>query len=169
MIIRPAQRSDLDKLRELSIAAFVKAYAAFNTETDMQHYVCDHFSEAVLSKELANERLHYLVAMEKEEVAGYAKLDRSPEMNVKAKHPLEIARLYAHPDKMNSGIGVRLMQAIDEFARTNGHDALCLGVWQKNFRAINFYQREGFRICGLTQFRLGQDLQDDFVMMRAVK
>jgi diamine N-acetyltransferase len=126
MIIRQALLSDLSALRKLSIDAFIKAYASFNTEPDMQKYLQKHFSEAVLEKELTDHSLHYLVAIEGSELIGYAKLDCATELNVEAQRPLEIARLYTHPGRIGSGIGVKLLESVHAWARDRAYDALCL-------------------------------------------
>jgi ribosomal protein S18 acetylase RimI-like enzyme len=44
-----------------------------------------------------------------------------------------------------------------------------LGVWEHNPRALAFYKRWGFEIVGRQAFLLGQDLQQDFVMVRPVQ
>jgi len=51
-------------------------------------------------------------------------------------------------------------------ARELGCSTLQLGVWQRNTRAIAFYEREGFRITGETTFLVGSDLQSDWTMER---
>lgn len=164
--IRPAEISDLLLLRALSIESFVKAYASFNTEADMRNYLSDNFSEEKLQQELSDNSLLYLLAFSDEELTGYVKLNLYPGTKGGANNPVEIARLYSHPDRIGKGIGKQILDAVVDYARSKKHDAIVLDVWQKNFRAVNFYQREGFSICGLTQFQLGNDVQDDFVMIK---
>lgn len=168
MTIRPSLISDLPALRNLSIAAFTHAYAAFNTEADMKNYLANHFSEDAMLAEQNDPSLHFLLAFQNDELVGYAKLDLESKPQGKAVRPIEIARLYTKPELIGRGIGKQMIAAVETYARKNGFDAIWLGVWQRNFRAVNFYQREGFRITGLTQFLLGDDLQDDFVMMKKV-
>lgn len=166
--IRPAYISDLPALRILSIAAFVHAYAAQNTEEDMRKYVTTHFSEEKMLAEFAETTLHFLLAFENEELVGYTKLKFDSGVKGRAERPLEIARFYTKPERIGRGIGKQMLAAVEDYARANKYDAIWLGVWQKNFKAINFYQREGLRILETTQFVLGEDVQDDFVMMKKV-
>lgn len=169
LTIRRSQLSDLNALRKLSIDSFVKAYAAFNTDEDMENYLSSNFSEEKTREELADPRLVFLLALASDELVGYVKLNLHPGAKGRAKNPVEILRLYAHPEKTGMGIGKEILHAVEQFANSNDHDAVCLDVWQKNFRAVNFYQREGFAICGLTQFVLGKDVQDDFVMIKLIR
>lgn len=168
MNIRVATTADLANLRKLAIDAFINAYAMFNKETDMQQYLKENFSEDVLRAELTNPEIVILVAEQENEILGYVKLVPGGSEDLKFNRPLEIARLYSAVQAIGSGIGKMLVTAVWDFARKNSYDGIWLGVWQKNFRAVNFYQREGFRITGVTDFKLGDDVQDDFVMAMKV-
>lgn len=168
MLIRVATTADLVSLRKLAIDAFINAYAVFNKETDMQQYLKENFSEDVLRAELTNPEIVILIAEQENEILGYVKLVPGGSEDLKCKRPIEIARLYSAVHAIGNGIGKKLVTAVYDFARKNNYDGIWLGVWQKNFRAVNFYQREGFRITGVTVFKLGDDVQDDFVMATKV-
>jgi len=58
-----------------------------------------------------------------------------------------------------------LMMACVADARRRGGRTLWLGVWQENPRAIAFYRKAGFRVVGMTSFRLGSQVQADHVMV----
>jgi ribosomal protein S18 acetylase RimI-like enzyme len=164
LITRYAVPLDLIPLQRLAVAAFTHAYAEFNTEENMTAYLSEHFSEEQLLHEIESGQV--LIGLHEEKMVAYAKLVAPDSIQIPDRHPLEIARLYTDTNFIGRGIGKRMLKAIDEEAGKRGYDSVCLGVWQKNFRAINFYQREGFRIVGLTKFVLGDDPQDDFVMLR---
>ncbi len=166
MLIRTPHISDLLDLRELSIASFVHAYGQFNTAEDMENYLSTNFTEENLRKEISDPELHFLLAFEKGELVGYVKLNLQSKPKGDAIRPLEILRLYTKPNLIGGGIGKEILQAVGKFAKARDYDSVRLDVWQKNFRAVNFYQREGFKICGTTQFLLGKDVQDDFVMIK---
>jgi ribosomal protein S18 acetylase RimI-like enzyme len=54
-------------------------------------------------------------------------------------------------------------------ARSAGHRTLWLGVWERNVRAISFYERWQFKAVGDHEFRLGSDYQTDLIMARPVR
>lgn len=164
LLVRPGQESDLHPLRQLAIDSFTSAYAQFNTEEDIAAHLSEYFSEKKLLRAIESGEI--LLGVEGKKIVAYAQLVEPRAGSVEGHHPLEIARLYTDAALIGRGIGKQMIAAIDSEARRRGYDSVCLGTWQKNFRGINFYQREGFRICGLTQFRLGNDVQDDFVMIR---
>jgi len=43
-----------------------------------------------------------------------------------------------------------------------------LGVWEKNERAIAFYTKNGFKVVGHHLFKLGDDIQTDYLMKLAL-
>ena len=51
-----------------------------------------------------------------------------------------------------------------EVARQSGKRFAWLGVWEKNEKAIGFYQARGFRRSGTHDFMLGEDRQTDMIM-----
>ena len=79
---------------------------------------------------------------------------------------IEVARLYAVRRWIGAGVGAALMQHCMREAAARGHDALWLGVWERNERAIAFYERWGFKRVGTQPFQLGSDRQTDHVMVR---
>lgn len=162
-----AQTSDLVSLQRLAIESFTLAYARFNTSENMHTYLSENFSEEKLLNEINSGEI--LVGLQDEQIVAYAKLVIPDSTKIPGSKPLEIARLYTDTKLIGRGIGVTMINAIADEAHKRGRDSICLDVWQKNYRAINFYQREGFRICGTTQFVLGDDVQDDFIMLRYLK
>jgi ribosomal protein S18 acetylase RimI-like enzyme len=53
-------------------------------------------------------------------------------------------------------------------ARDAGHRTLWLGVWERNARAIAFYEQWGYAAVGEHLFRLGSNDQRDLIMERPV-
>ncbi|MDN2486726.1 GNAT family N-acetyltransferase [Kosakonia sacchari] len=56
----------------------------------------------------------------------------------------EIKRMYACPG--TRGVGAQLLAALEQHARERGFQALWLETRKINQRAVDFYQRNGFRI-----------------------
>ena len=81
---------------------------------------------------------------------------------------LEIKRLYVLDDWQGTGLGAALMRASLALAQELGCSAVVLGVWEKNQRALAFYQRFGFRQIGQHLFRLGQDQQTDLILRKGL-
>jgi len=82
---------------------------------------------------------------------------------------VEIVRFYARTRWIGRGVGLALMEATLREARALGHVRVWLGVWERNERAIAFYRKWGFVEVGSQPFQLGNDIQTDLVMARAVE
>lgn len=57
--------------------------------------------------------------------------------------------LYVQPAFRGQGVGRRLLEAADDFARSVQARCLWLETQNVNYPAIQFYQRCGFQLCGL--------------------
>jgi ribosomal protein S18 acetylase RimI-like enzyme len=82
--------------------------------------------------------------------------------------PIELVRIYVDPRAIGTGLGARLMSASLDEAAAQGAQTIWLGVWEKNIRAIRFYERWGFTKVGEKTFVLGSDPQTDHVMARGL-
>lgn len=167
--IRIAQPDDNRLLAELGAETFSDSFALDNTPEDMQAYLAQSFSPELQAAELAEPGSIFLIAEAGGQTAGYARLLEAPvPPGVTGERPLELVRIYARKAWIGHGVGSTLMQAcLDEAAR-GGYDTLWLGVWERNPRAIAFYQRWGFETVARQPFRLGGELQTDLVMQRSV-
>ena len=81
---------------------------------------------------------------------------------------IELHRFYLDRAAHGSGLAQRLMQASLAAAARQGAAVVWLGVWERNPRAIRFYERIGFADVGSQTFVVGTDRQTDRVMWMPV-
>lgn len=79
---------------------------------------------------------------------------------------LEIERIYVSQDFQGAGLGRLLMTYALDFAAEKRFAYVWLGVWEKNARAIRFYERNGFRKFATHVFVMGDDAQTDWLMRK---
>jgi ribosomal protein S18 acetylase RimI-like enzyme len=166
---RRATPDDAALLAELGASTFAETFEAANHPDDFAAYMAQAFGEAIQRAELEDPDVSVIFAERAGEASGYMLLreGRTPAM-LHGMDALEIVRLYARGSAIGTGVGSVLMQrAVDE-AASLGKDALWLGVWEKNGRAIDFYRRHEFYQAGTQPFLLGTDLQTDLVMVRRI-
>lgn len=168
--LRAAAASDAHVLATLGAQTFSETFLVDNSPEDVRAYVADNFRPDVQLRELTDPDVWCIVAEADGEPAGYAKLQRGEAPAcVAGAAPIEIARIYVASGHHGRGIGAALMNACIERARTLGAQAIWLGVWERNDRALQFYRRFGFVECGEHDFVLGSDRQRDVIMMRPVE
>ena len=167
--IRRATSSDAGPLARAAAVAFSDAFAADNDPGDMAAYLASAFGHAIQSVELADTRNVVLIAERDGEHAGYAMLRAMGNPScITDSNAVEIARLYAAPSSIRTGVGSALMSRCVDEARSRRFTTMWLGVWEHNARAIAFYGRWGFDVVGRQSFLLGTDRQSDLVMARQV-
>lgn len=168
-VIRRAEPSDAAALAEFCARTFRETYEAFNTEADMALHLRTHFSEEIQRREIGDGEAAMLIAEQDRGFAAYAKLRRGEAPAcVHAARPVEVQRFYVDGPWQGTGLAYRLMDAARRSAVAMGADALWLGVWERNPRAIAFYKKCGFGDMGAWTFTLGNDVQNDRILQSAV-
>jgi diamine N-acetyltransferase len=166
---RRAVPSDAALLAELGASTFADTFAPDNSPENLAQYLSEAFGEEVQRAELEDPDVSVFFAEREGEVVGYVMLREGPAPQiVRGFEVLEIARLYAHRLAQGSGVGHALMQRAINEAAARGKEALWLGVWERNTRAIEFYRRWEFFEAGTQPFKLGGDQQNDLVMVRRI-
>jgi ribosomal protein S18 acetylase RimI-like enzyme len=169
--IRTATTADAEQLAALAARTFRDTFAADNSTADVEAYVRDSFSLEQVQAELGDDANIFLLAFVNggEEPTGYAKLRTgTTDPSVTGPNPIELERLYVDRSALGHGVGAALMQTSLAAARSASHRTLWLGVWERNARAIAFYEKWGFQTVGDHVFQLGSDAQRDLIMARSV-
>jgi diamine N-acetyltransferase len=166
--LRRAEPADARLLAQLGARLFEQAFGAANDAADMRTYLESAFTVEARSAELADAAVATWIAEDAGQAAiGYATVRRGANASgVDAERPAEVQRLYVDATWHGRGVSDALMAACVEQAHAWHSDVLWLGVWERNPRAIAFYERAGFRVVGRQTFTLGQDVQQDLVMAR---
>lgn len=167
--IRVATLDDACLLSELGCRTFRDAFAVDNSESDMTVYLADAFGVEVQMRELTDPSSIFLIAYVEGTAVGYSRLrlGSAPDC-VDGARPVEIVRLYADSAWIGRGVGPALMIACLGEAKARECDVVWLDVWNRNARAIAFYSKWGFQTVGEADFVLGNDVQHDLLMVRAV-
>lgn len=163
--IRKATKTDLPLLRSLAIETYTQAFSKANTKEDMELYITEAFSEVRLKKEFEEPDSVFFLAELENEIVGYTRL-RNNQEEVQDENAIEIQRIYAASHMIGKGIGQTLLNHCLAYAKINNKKSIWLGVWEKNNRAFQFYQNNGFEKFGEHAFQMGTDLQTDILMKK---
>jgi len=163
--IRIANLSDAKNLAALAAETFRDTYAEQNSVEDINLHCQSSFGEAIQSQEISNVETITLVAEDKGRLVAYAQLRRSkPPACISAISSCEIIRFYVEKDWHGKGLAQKLMSTCLENMNKHDFDVAWLGVWEKNLKAISFYEKFNFQEVGEHVFSLGTDPQRDIVM-----
>ncbi|HEY7235396.1 MAG TPA: GNAT family N-acetyltransferase [Gemmatimonadaceae bacterium] len=166
--IRRGIPADAAALSRAAASMFTDTFGAANRPEDLASYLASAFSEESQRAELSGANSRIWLAHDGQGIAGYAHVRLDAPLPVRStipsERPAEIARIYADRRWHGRGLGGSLMQVCLAAARAWGADVLWLGVWERNPRAIAFYEKLGLAVVGEQAFRLGADRQRDLVM-----
>lgn len=165
--VRPAVLSDAEALAALGARTFTEAFGADNTPEDLAGFLASTYSPEIQERELRDPSMHYAVADHPDGLAGFALVTRgeAPECVTDA-GTVELQRIYVLRAWHGSGLADDLMRHAFAEASRHGATSIWLGVWERNARAIRFYERHGFTRVGSKVFVVGSDAQHDAVMLR---
>jgi GNAT superfamily N-acetyltransferase len=156
MALRAAGAQDAPALAAFAGQAFHDTYRGLDDPREIAEYVAEHFNLSAVQALLRDAACHTLLAEVDGGLAGYAVIRRGePPACVTGPAPIELSRLYLGAGFIGQGLGAALMKAVQAEARHLGGRTLWLGVYDRNVRAVRFYERFGFRPVGGKEFLFG--------------
>lgn len=167
--IKRATVKDLNALQLIGRQTFSETFADVNSEENMIKYLKESFADEKLTAELNNPNSHFYLAQLDNKVIGYLKLNTGDAQTEKQDHDaLEIERIYVAKEFHGQNVGQVLYVQALETAKELRATYIWLGVWEKNFRAVSFYSKNGFVQFDAHIFRLGDDEQTDLLMKKVL-
>jgi ribosomal protein S18 acetylase RimI-like enzyme len=168
-IIRAATSNDVAVLAKVGSETFYQTFRPYNTETDMQLYIQKTYSLQQMELNLADNTIHYFLCECKQACMGYIKLVEGSSYPNMKNDPIELEKIYVYQSYFGTPASRLLMNKAIDVVKHKGYQTMFLGVWEENKRAINFYQKHGFKKVATRQFKLGDTICDDWIMELAVQ
>ena len=167
---RRAGPTDAAALSTFATRVFVETFGPHNRAEDIAQYVTSTYGPSRQAAEIADPAIVTILAEQQGELAGFAQVRHhvAPAC-VAGPAPVELWRFYVDTAWRGQGLAQRLMDAVHAAASELGGRTLWLAVWERNPRAIAFYEKVGFRTAGAQVFVLGSDRQTDDVMVTEVR
>ncbi|MGN6525138.1 MAG: GNAT family N-acetyltransferase [Burkholderiaceae bacterium] len=167
--LRPATAADIPLLGELGARTFRETYASISDPAEVDEYAATHFTAAKVAGWLATPASVTLLATLDGAPAGYAHVRRgTPAACVPDRGAAELSRLYLLASAQGRGAGAALMRRALAEAAALGARTLWLGVYDRNVKAVRFYEAWGFAQVGTHAFEFGGRVYADPVMARAI-
>lgn len=158
---------DVGLLQEISIGTFKETFSTQNTPENMKAYLERAFNLKQLEDELSNISSEFFFIYYNEDIAGYLKVNTDEAQTERmGNDSLEVERIYVWKKHHKQGLGKYLINKAIEIAKEQKKDKIWLGVWEKNERAITFYEKMGFVHTGAHSFYMGDEEQIDFIMTK---
>lgn len=158
---------DLPILCEFSCRTYYDTFWHMNTPSNMKAYLEQAFNAVKLRDELSNNNSLFYFLYADEELSGYLKLnDYKAQTDINDPQSLEIERIYVTKEFQGKGLGGILLNKAFDVASLQNKKYIWLGVWEKNSKAILFYEKNGFYVIGKHSFFMGEEEQTDLIMRK---
>lgn len=163
--LQPCTDSDLELLVRISKTTFIDAFEKDNDSKDFKSYLAFAFDRNRLLKELEDQDTTFYFVYCGSELVGYLKLNENQtQTDIKSDESMELERIYVLQAFKGRRIGKWMLDEAKKIATGKRMAFLWLGVWEKNPRAIKFYQKHGFTKFGTHPYYIGKDRQTDWLM-----
>jgi ribosomal protein S18 acetylase RimI-like enzyme len=160
---------DINELLDIGKETYYYTFRDYCTEDVMEAYLTEAFSKRKILSELNNPNSAFYFCLSETKRVGYIKINRgNAQTDLHEEEGLEIERIYVIETLKGQGIGSQLIDFCVEKAVSLRKTYLWLGVWENNRDAIAFYTKKGFQKSGTHLFRMGEELQTDFIMKRYI-
>ena len=133
----------------------------------LDKFLMANFSKKSINEQLEDNRNFFLIARQNNEDVGYVKLkENNKPFHDKSINAVEMERIYVLKEFQGAGIGKNLLDKCLAFAKLRKYPVMWLGVWEKNLKALQFYQKQGFVVFGSHLFDLGDEQQSDYLLKK---
>lgn len=166
--IRRAGSADAVAISEIGRRTFVETFAHLYRPEDLAAFLADDHGPGRAAADLADPRKALWLVESGGEAIGYA-LAGPCELP----HPQvtpgcgELKRFYLAAAWQGRGLGERLFAEVMAWLEANFAGDLWIGVWSENYGAQRFYARHGFAKAGEYDFRVGEQLDHEFILRRS--
>jgi diamine N-acetyltransferase len=142
-------------IAQIAKQSFMSAHKESADQRTLEEYANKHFSPTVIGNELSNLENTYHIVYYNNAPVGFSKVVlNASHPNIPVKNPTKLDRLYVLDEFHGMGLGHKLFAFNLELAKQQNQEGMWLYVWVGNHKAINFYQKAGFKTVGSYNFKL---------------
>lgn len=169
MNIKEISRADVPVLRELAIRIFVDTFSESNTPENMNAFLESDYRVECFEQDFNDDSARHFFIVDNETPVGYLRVRKNSEADhYLGTNTMEIHRLYVDKRFHGRNAGALLMQHALDIAKVRQVDWVWLGVWEKNLRALRFYEKWGFERFSEHVFQMGDDAQIDWLLKKKI-
>ncbi|GAA5349949.1 GNAT family N-acetyltransferase [Streptococcus uberis] len=157
-------------LRDIAIQTFTETFGGHNTDEQLQEFFEQDYTIEVLGKELKSTENEVYFLRRDGEVVGYLKVNWGEDQTEQElEDSFEIQRIYILNAYQGHGLGKFLFEFALERAYASGKSWAWLGVWENNLKAQALYRKYGFDKFSEHSFAVGDLVDTDWLMKKALK
>ena len=165
-IIRSARPEDIIKLSILYQQVYIHTYGKEGVSDEFANFITVQFSPHRLEQLIASVSDAIIVAEYKNNLVGVLEIAYDKLCPIDQLTAPELNKIYILDWFCHQGIGQQLMNKAETILREKGYSNVWLWLLESNFRALNFYQKNGFKQIGLAPFKMEVNIYQNIVMAK---
>jgi RimJ/RimL family protein N-acetyltransferase len=153
-----AQEKDLETIANLAKVIWYDHYVPFIGKQQVDYMLAKIYNHQSLVEQLHVKKHVFYLIHKDDDIIGF--------LSVSSDNVTDyfIHKFYIDQQKSNTGIGTEVLHLL---IKTISPKSLTLTVNRQNFKSINFYFKNGFKIDRVEDFDIGDGYQmNDFIMVR---
>ncbi len=156
-----AEETDLDRIAKMAHDIWNAHYVEMVGQEQVNYMLAKFYNRQSLVEQLLKKKHRFYLIEHQNETIGFLSVSSENESDY------FLHKFYIYSDRSNSGIGTQALHAIIHLTKAK---TLTLTVNRQNFKSINFYFKNGFKINSVEDFDIGNGYEmNDFVMQKIVK
>lgn len=158
MIIKATEK-DIKVIQQLAKESWESAYANILSQEQIRYMLNVMYSEDTLRAHFQKPNYHYYLIAENEVFFGFIGFEHHCEEKTTKLH-----RIYFLQEAQGKGLGKKALEFVKKETEKAGDKRLILTV-NKNNKAKNFYESQGFKVYDEAIFDIGNGyVMDDYLM-----
>jgi len=153
-----AQEKDLETVANLAKVIWNHHYVPFIAQEQVDYMLAKIYNHQSLVEQLTEKKHVFYLIKKDDETLGF--------LSVSSENTTDyfLHKFYIDQQKSNTGIGTEVLNLL---IKTINPKSLILTVNRQNYKSINFYFKNGFKIDRVEDFDIGDGYQmNDFVMLK---
>ncbi len=152
-----ATPEDAKLLVKIGTTSFLESHSMSASKEDIDSYVSLKFNETTFSEELKDNKNYFYIIYHNQTPVGYSKIIFDvPHENIECKNVTKLERLYLLKEFHHLKLGWELFNFNVQQSKKHHQVGMWLFVWTENARAINFYNKVGFKVVGSHDFKISE-------------
>ena len=155
-----AQQKDLDTIAQLAKVIWNDHYVPFIGQKQVDYMLGKIYNHASLLEQLTIKNHVFYLIKNDDDVIGFLSVSSDNKVDY------FLHKFYINQQKSNIGIGTKVLNLLIQSINPK---SLTLTVNRQNFKSINFYFKNGFKIDRVEDFDIGDGYEmNDFVMVKNI-
>lgn len=157
IFLKAVSINKIEKVAELAKIIWVKHYPSIIGQEQVDYMLQNMYNRESLLQQINEKGQQFYFIILKNEAIGFISVTDEKNNN------WMLNKFYVLEDKAGKGTGTKVLEEIKKIIQPK---KITLTVNRKNYKSINFYFKNGFKIDSLAVFDIGNGfVMDDFLMV----